>query len=88
MQSFKSFGTISHERLNNKGGLKMAFSVLVSDMDDNELLSSYDYYQGLMFKSIRDDLRLGQVENELRRRGITYDFDEALLEFIKGVNHG
>lgn len=66
----------------------MAFSVLVSDMSDNEILSSYDYYQGLMFKSIRDDLRLGQIEGELKRRGLTYDFDESLLELMRGLNHG
>ena len=66
----------------------MAFSVLVSDMTDDDLLSSYDFYQGLMFKSLRDDLRLGQIESEIARRGITYDFNESLLQFMKGVNHG
>jgi hypothetical protein len=66
----------------------MAFSVLVSDMTDDDLLSSYDFYEGLMFKSLRDDLRLGQITSELSRRGITYDFNESLLQFMKGVNHG
>jgi len=66
----------------------MTFSVLVSDMSDDDLLSSYDFYEGLMFKSVRDELRMGQIENELQRRGITYDFNESLLQFMKGVNHG
>lgn len=60
---------------------------LICDMKDDELFSTYDYYRSLMFRSVRDEIRLGQVESELTRRGITYDFDESLLEFMKGLNN-
>ena len=64
----------------------MTYSNLVYETDD-DLLNSYDYYRCLMFRTNIDEIRLGQIENELKRRNIEYDIDQALLSLFKGANN-
>ena len=52
---------------------------------DDELLSAYDNYSTLFSRSIQDDLHLARIENELTRRGITYKFEDILMDLFKQV---
>jgi len=56
---------------------------MITSLSNDELLNAYDTYSTLLCKSVRDEIYLSQIENELSRRGIEYKLEDILMSLFK-----